>query len=106
MEKLIDAGLVAGVVDVTTTEVCDHLCGGKINAGPDRLGAIGRTGLPYVGSVGALDMVNFGAVDTVPEHYRARTLYRHNPQVTLMRTTAEECRAIGTWIADKLKACE
>ncbi len=106
MEKLVDSGLIRGVLDATTTEVCDLLCGGVLSAGPDRLGAIARTGVPYVGSVGALDMVNFQAPETVPEKYRGRNLYRHNPQVTLMRTTADECAAIGAWIADKLNACK
>ena len=87
MEKLADSGRLAGVIDVTTTEICDHLLGGVLSAGPDRLGAIARTRLPYVGSVGALDMVNFGALETVPAQFRARNLYKHNPQVTLMRTT-------------------
>ncbi len=106
MEKLVDSGLVVGVIDVTTTEVCDHLMGGVLSAGEDRLGAFARTSLPYVGSCGALDMVNFGALDTVPAHYRGRNLYVHNPQVTLMRTTAEECVRIGEWIAQKLNRCE
>ena len=95
MEKLVDSGLVSGVIDVTTTEVCDHLFGGVLSAGADRLGAIARTRVPYVGSVGALDMVNFRAIDTVPAHYSRRNLHCHNPQVTLMRTTAEESRQIG-----------
>ena len=95
MEKLVDSGLVSGVIDVTTTEVCDYLFGGVLSAGADRLGAIARTRVPYVGSVGALDMVNFRAIETVPAHYSHRNLYRHNPQVTLMRTTAEENRQIG-----------
>jgi uncharacterized protein (UPF0261 family) len=94
------------VIDVTTTEVCDHLVGGVLSAGPDRLGAIARSRVPYVGSVGALDMVNFWAMDTVPERFRSRRLYKHNPNVTLMRTTASECRAIGIWIAERLNACE
>jgi len=105
MEKLVDSGLIGAVIDVTTTEVCDHLLGGVLSAGPDRLGAIARTGVPYVGSCGALDMVNFGGMDSVPERYRDRNLYVHNPQVTLMRTTAEECAAIGEWIGQKLNAC-
>ena len=105
MEKLVDSGLVVGVIDATTTEVCDELLGGVLSAGSDRLDAIARTGVPYVGSLGALDMVNFGAFDTVPEHYGGRNLYRHNPQVTLMRTTAEESRRIGAWIAEKLNRC-
>ena len=106
MEKLVDSGMLVGVIDVTTTEVCDHLVGGVLSAGPDRLGAIARSRIPYVGSVGALDMVNFWAMDTVPERFRGRKLYKHNPNVTLMRTTASECRAIGTWIAERLNACE
>ena len=81
MEKLMDSGLVAGVIDVTTTEVADLLMGGVMSAGEDRLGAVARTGLPYVGSCGALDMVNFGAKETVPEKYQDRNLYVHNPQV-------------------------
>ncbi|MGH9041730.1 MAG: Tm-1-like ATP-binding domain-containing protein [Acidimicrobiia bacterium] len=105
MEKLVDSGLIEAVIDVTTTEVCDHLMGGVLSAGPDRLGAIARTGVPYVGSCGALDMVNFGAADTVPERYQGRNLYVHNPQVTLMRTTPEECGRIGEWIGEKLNAC-
>jgi uncharacterized protein (UPF0261 family) len=105
LEKLVDSGLVAGVIDVTTTEVCDLLMGGVFSAGEDRLGAIARTGVPYVGSCGALDMVNFGALETVPERYRARNLYVHNPQVTLMRTTPDENRRIGAWIGAKLNAC-
>ena len=106
MEKLADSGLLKGVIDVTTTEVCDQLVGGVLSAGPDRLGAIARSRIPYVGSVGALDMVNFWAMDTVPERFRSRRLYKHNPNVTLMRTTASECRAIGIWIAERLNACE
>jgi uncharacterized protein (UPF0261 family) len=105
MEKLVDSGLVVGVIDVTTTEVCDLLMGGVFSAGEDRLGAIARTGLPYVGSCGALDMVNFGAIDTLPTRYRDRNLYVHNPQVTLMRTTAEENRRIGEWLGARLNAC-
>jgi uncharacterized protein (UPF0261 family) len=106
MEKLADSGQLDGLVDVTTTEICDFLFDGVLSAGEDRLGAIARSGIPYVGSVGALDMVNFGAIDTVPERYRERLLYAHNPQVTLMRTTVAECRAIGEWIAAKLNLCE
>jgi uncharacterized protein (UPF0261 family) len=106
MEKLADSDKLVGVIDVTTTEVCDHLLGGVLSAGPDRLGAIARRRLPYVGSVGALDMVNFWAPESVPEKFRRRILYAHNPQVTLMRTTADECREIGAWIAEKLNACD
>jgi len=105
MEKLVDSGLISGVIDVTTTEVCDHLFGGVLSAGADRLGAIARTRVPYVGSVGALDMINFRGIDTVPARHSRRNLYCHNPQVTLMRTTAEESRQIGGWIAEKLNRC-
>jgi uncharacterized protein (UPF0261 family) len=104
-EKLVDNGLIRAGLDVTTTEVCDLICGGVFAATEDRLGAFIRTGAPYVGSCGALDMVNFGAFNTVPEHYRHRTLHVHNAQVTLMRTNAEECRRIGCWIADRLSRC-
>jgi uncharacterized protein (UPF0261 family)/ABC-type branched-subunit amino acid transport system ATPase component len=102
MEKLIDSGLMRGVIDVSTTEVCDMMMGGILPATEDRFGAIIRTRIPYVGSVGALDMVNFAAMDTVPAHYRSRNLYPHNPQITLMRTTAEENRRMGRWIGEKL----
>ena len=106
MEKLADSGLLNGVIDITTTEVCDHLFGGVLPATEDRFGAIARTRLPYVGSVGALDMVNFWAPETIPGRYRDRRFYRHNPNVTLMRTTPGECSEIGRWIATKLNACE
>jgi uncharacterized protein (UPF0261 family) len=104
MEKLADSGLLAGVVDVSTTEIADEIGGGVLSAGPTRLDVFARRPLPYVGSCGALDMVNFGAWDTVPERFHGRRLYRHNPTVTLMRTTADECRAIGAFLADKLNA--
>jgi uncharacterized protein (UPF0261 family) len=106
MEKLIDSGMMKKVLDITLTEVCDLHMGGVMSAGEDRLGAIIRTKIPYVGSLGALDMVNFGAMDTVPEKYRSRNLYVHNAQVTLMRTTPEENRAMGKWIGEKLNLCE
>jgi uncharacterized protein (UPF0261 family) len=105
MEKLVDSGLVQGVIDVTTTEVADLLCGGVLACTEDRFGAISRTGVPYVGSVGAVDMVNFGAIESVPERYQGRNLYVHNPQVTLMRTTVEENAAIGHWIGTRLDTC-
>ncbi|MQA84867.1 MAG: UPF0261 family protein [Streptosporangiales bacterium] len=105
MEKLVDDRLIGGVLDITTTEVVDLLVGGVMPATEDRFGAIARTGVPYVVSCGALDMVNFGAMDTVPERFRHRNLYVHNPQVTLMRTTPEENARAGAWIADKLNAC-
>ena len=106
MEKLADSSLLSGVIDITTTEVCDFLLGGVLPATEDRFGAIARTRLPYVGSVGALDMVNFWAPETVPPRFRDRNLYKHNPNVTLMRTNAAECRQIGDWIGQKLNACE
>lgn len=106
MEKLADSGLLAGMIDVTTTEVADMLMGGVFPCTEDRFGAVARTRLPFVGSVGAVDMVNFGARETVPEKYGGRNLYVHNPQVTLMRTTAEENKAIGEWIASRLNQCE
>jgi uncharacterized protein (UPF0261 family) len=106
MEKLVDSHLLAGVIDVTTTEIADHLAGGILSAGEGRLDAIIRSSLPYVGSCGALDMVNFAARNSVPERYAARNLYVHNPQVTLMRTSVEENRAIGAWIAAKLNRME
>ena len=102
MEKLLDSGHLAGVLDVTTTEVCDMMMGGVFAATEDRFGAVVRTRAPYVGACGALDMVNFGPRDTVPERYRGRTLYEHNPQVTLMRTTAEENDRMGRWIGERL----
>ncbi|MCX5513163.1 hypothetical protein C3941_01220 [Kaistia algarum] len=106
MEKLADSGMLVGMIDATTTEIADHLFGGVLSAGPDRLGAAIRTRLPYVGSVGALDMVNFWAFDTVPERYRGRNLYKHNPNITLMRTTAEENRQMGVYLAERLNHCE
>ncbi len=102
MEKLVDSGVLAGVIDITTTEVCDLLCGGVFPATEDRFGAIVRTRVPYVGSCGALDMVNFGSMDSVPERYRGRNLHIHNPTVTLMRTTPEENVRIGRWIGERL----
>ncbi len=102
MEKLVENGLIAAVLDITTTETCDLLMGGVFSAGEERLEAVIATGTPWIGSVGALDMVNFGAMDTVPGHYRDRNLYVHNPQVTLMRTTVEENRRMGEWLAGKL----
>jgi uncharacterized protein (UPF0261 family) len=102
MEKLVDDGLLTGVLDLTTTEIADLLVGGVMAAGEDRLDALARTGVPYVGSCGALDMVNFGA--DVPERFAERQLYVHNPQVTLMRTTSAENVAIGEFLARKLNA--
>lgn len=102
MEGLIQDGYFAGVLDATTTEWCDEVVGGALSAGPERLSAAGRRGIPQVVSVGALDMVNFGPIDTVPERFRDRRLYRHNEAVTLMRTSPEECREIGRRIARQL----
>ena len=102
MEKLLDSGDLAGVLDVTTTEVCDMMMGGVLPATGDRFGAVIRTRAPWVGVPGALDMVNFGPRDTVPERYRGRTLHEHNPQVTLMRTTPEENDRMGRWIGARL----
>ena len=102
MEKLVDSGMLAAVVDLTTTEVCDLLMGGVFPATDDRFGAVIRSRVPFIGSVGALDMVNFGAPDTIPERYRQRKFHVHNPQVTLMRTTPEENERIGRWIGEKL----
>ncbi|MEM8914299.1 MAG: Tm-1-like ATP-binding domain-containing protein [Pseudomonadota bacterium] len=102
MEKLVDSGLIGAVIDITTTEIADMLIGGVFAATDDRMGAVIRTGVPYVGSVGALDMVNFGAKETVPERFANRQFHIHNPQVTLMRTTPKECDQIGAWIAARL----
>lgn len=104
MEKLVDSGLLVGAIDVSTTEVADEIVGGVLSAGPHRMDVFSRHALPYVGSCGALDMCNFGAFDTVPERFRTRKLYKHNPTVTLMRTTEEENRLIGEFIANKLNA--
>ena len=106
MEKLLEDRHLGGVLDITTTEVCDHLFGGVLACAEDRFGAVIRSRAPYVGSCGALDMVNFGAPDTVPQHYRSRLLYPHNPQITLMRTTIEENIRQALWIAEKLNQCE
>lgn len=106
MEKLIDSHLLHSVLDITTTEVCDHLFGGVLACDDDRFGAIARTQTPCVLSCGALDMVNFGRPSTVPDHYRHRLFYNHNAQVTLMRTTKEENQQMGRWIANKLNRCE
>ncbi|HEX2333910.1 MAG TPA: Tm-1-like ATP-binding domain-containing protein [Burkholderiales bacterium] len=102
MEKLVDSGLLAGVLDVTTTEIADELVGGVLTAGPARMDVFARKQIPYVGSCGALDMVNFWAMDTVPAQFRSRVLYRHNPNVTLMRTTPDEMARTGRFIAEKL----
>ncbi len=102
LEKLADDGALAAMVDLTTTEIADLLCGGVLSAGEDRLGAPIRRGLPYVGSCGALDMVNFWGRDTLPERHADRRLHVHNANVTLMRTTPAESATIGRWIAERL----
>lgn len=106
MEKLIDSGLLNAVLDMTTTEICDMMFGGALACTEERLDSVARTKIPYIGSCGALDMVNFGSPSTVPERYEDRQIYFHNPQVTLMRTTPEENRRMGVWIGEKLNACE
>jgi uncharacterized protein (UPF0261 family) len=104
MESLVRDGLIAGVLDITTTELADELVGGVLSAGPERLTAAVECGVPQVVSVGATDMVNFHAPETVPEAFRERKFYRHNPSVTLMRTTSEESARIGSDIGRKLAA--
>ena len=101
MEDLIRDGLIAGVLDITTTELADELVGGIMSAGPDRLTAAATAGIPQVISFGALDMVNFGPADTIPEKYRGRRFHSHNPNITLMRTTPEEMDRLGLEIAQK-----
>ncbi|ALU34778.1 MULTISPECIES: Tm-1-like ATP-binding domain-containing protein [Clostridium] len=102
MEALIDGGFIEGVLDLTTTEWADEIIGGVLNAGPDRLEAASRKSIPQVVSVGALDMCNFGPYDTVPEKFKKRNLYKHNPTVTLMRTNIEENKAIAEKLVEKL----
>ncbi|MEK6238936.1 MAG: Tm-1-like ATP-binding domain-containing protein [Planctomycetales bacterium] len=106
MESLISDGLIAGVLDITTTELADELVGGVLSAGPDRLTAAGIQGTPQVISVGATDMVNFGSPDSIPEQFKDRRFHQHNAEVTLMRTTKEECSALGKQIAAKAKAAK
>ncbi|KAL7931509.1 hypothetical protein V8C35DRAFT_323658 [Trichoderma chlorosporum] len=102
MERLIREGQLDAVIDLTTTEICDHLVGGVLSAGEGRLDAAVETGLPNIVSLGALDMVNFGPRNTMPEKYEGRVIYEHNPTVTLLRTSPDECREIGGFIARKL----
>ena len=104
MESFIRDGLIRGVLDITTTELADELVGGILTAGRDRLTAAGLRGVPQVISLGALDMVNFGPPETVPEKFRGRRFYQHNPTVTLMRTTPEENDRLGKEIAEKASA--
>lgn len=106
MEKLIASQMLVGVLDLTTTEVCDLLAGGVLACDQKRFDAIALNKIPAVISCGALDMVNFGSPDSVPERYQGRLFYHHNPMVTLMRTTPEENRAIAAWIAAKLNRCQ
>ncbi len=105
-EKLIDSGLITAALDITTTEVADHLFGGVLACTEDRFGSVIRRRIPWVGSVGAVDMVNFGPRESVPEKYAHRHFYIHNPQVTLMRTTPEENAAIGRWIIARVNRME
>ncbi len=102
MESLIESGLVAGVLDITTTEWADELCGGVLGAGPTRLEAAARLGVPAIVAPGCLDMVNFHAPETIPARFAGRTFYKHNPQVTLMRTNAAECAELGKILAQKV----
>lgn len=104
MESLIESGMVAGVLDITTTELADALVGGVLSAGPDRVNAAGRAGIPAIIAPGCLDMVNFGERHSVPEKFAGRNFYIHNPQITLMRTTPQECRSLGTMLAKKINA--
>src|SRR5207302_775132 len=104
MESFIRDGLIRGVLDLTTTELADELVGGILSAGKDRLTAAGLRGVPQIISLGALDMVNFGPPDTVPERFKGRRFYQHNPSVTLMRTTPEENDRLGKEIAQKASA--
>lgn len=102
MEKLVDSGEIVCAIDLTTSEVCDMMMGGVLAADEDRFGAFIRTGVPYVGSAGGIDIVNWGPPDTVPERYRDRKIYEHNPQITITRTTVEENRDMGVWIGERL----
>jgi uncharacterized protein (UPF0261 family) len=102
MEQLIDDGAIRAVLDITTTELADFVVGGVFSAGPHRLEAAGRKGIPQLVCPGAIDMVNFGPLETVPAQFKSRNLYVHNPSVTLMRTTPEECAEIGRFTATKL----
>ena len=102
MEALMRSGFITASLDITTTELADELVGGVLSAGPERLEAAGELGIPQVVSLGALDMVNFGPFETVPAKFRDRLLYKHNPTVTLMRTTPEECATLGRLVAEKL----
>lgn len=102
LEAITASGLLQGMVDLTTTEAADHLFGGVCTAGPERFDVVARTGIPWIGSCGALDMVNFWAPETIPDRYRGRLFHAHNANVTLMRTTAIELEQIAAWISNKL----
>jgi uncharacterized protein (UPF0261 family) len=104
MERLVQEGRLDAVLDLTTTEICDHLYGGNMSAGPKRLEAALKRNIPNIISLGATDMVNFGAKSTVPEAFKNRLLLEHNPMVTLMRTTKEECESVGAFIVEKIKS--
>ena len=104
MEKLVESGMIKAVVDLTTTEIADEVVGGVLSAGPQRLDVFARMAVPYVGSLGALDVINFWAPESVPEVFAQRTLVAHNPQVTLMRSNETECEAIGQWLVGKINA--
>ena len=104
MESVIESGIVSGVLDVTTTEWADELVGGNLNAGPDRMDAAAKANIPVVVAPGCLDMVNFGEMASIPEKFKGRNFYIHNPQITLMRTTADECRQLGAIVAKKANA--
>jgi uncharacterized protein (UPF0261 family) len=104
MESLIESGMISAVLDITTTEWADELVGGVLNAGPTRLDATGKAGVPAIVTPGCLDMVNFGEPSTIPAKFAGRTFYHHNPQVTLMRTTPEECAELGRILAEKVNA--
>lgn len=106
MEKLAESGLFSGLLDISTTEICDLIVGGVMSADKSRLDVVAKTKIPYIGSCGGLDMVNFGAIDSVPDKFKDRLLYKHNAQVTLMRTTPEENTLIGQWIGNKLNNCD
>ena len=104
MESLIESGMVAGILDVTTTELADELAGGVLTAGPNRLDAMSKAGVPAVLAPGCLDMINFGERDTVPSRFKNRAIYEHNAQVTLVRTSPEECGQLGKILAEKTNA--
>jgi uncharacterized protein (UPF0261 family) len=104
MESVIESGIVSGVLDVTTTEWADELVGGNLNAGPDRMDAAAKANIPVVVAPGCLDMVNFGEMASIPGKFKGRNFYIHNPQITLMRTTADECRQLGAIVAKKANA--